>query len=221
MTPERFLTLKSVLARRQPDLTILSENVHKSHNLAAIIRSCDAVGVFQAHVVSDSPRLPRHHLTSARSRKWVPIVIHADISTAVGCLKNDGFQVLAAHLSTQARDYREIDYTAPTALLLGSELVGVTAKAASLADAHLKIPMRGHTESLNVSVATALILYEAMKQREAAGMYEKSRLDPKIWGQTLFEWAYPDIARRCRDKKLVYPVLSSDGQMLENPFTSQ
>ena len=220
MTPDRFQTLKSVLARRQPDLTILSENVHKSHNLAAIIRSCDAVGVFRAHVVSNSPKLPRHHLTSAGSRKWVPIVIHADIASAIGSLKNDGFQVLAAHLSAQARDFREIDYTAPTALLLGSELVGVSAEAAGLADAHLKISMQGHTESLNVSVATALILYEAMKQREAAGMYEHSRLDPKTWQQTLFEWAYPDIARRCREKKLMYPALSADGQLLENPFTS-
>ena len=177
----------------------MSENVHKSHNLAAIIRSCDAVGVFRAHVVSNSPKLPRHHLTSAGSRKWVPIVIHADIASAIGCLKNDGFQVLAAHLSAQARDFREIDYTAPTALLLGSELVGVSAEAAGLADAHLKISMQGHTDSLNVSVAAALILYEAMKQREAAGMYEHSRLDPKTWQQTLFEWAYPDIARRCRE----------------------
>ncbi len=218
MTPDRFQTLKSVLARRQPDLTILSENVHKSHNLAAIIRNCDAVGVFRAHVVSNSPRLPRHHLTSAGSRKWVQIVMHPDLATAIGCLKNDGFQVLAAHQSAKARDFREIDYTAPTALLLGSELVGVSAEAASLADTHLKISMQGHTESLNVSVATALILYEAMKQREAAGMYKNSRLDSKIWAQTLFEWAYPDIARRCREKKLPYPALSNEGQLLENPF---
>ncbi len=179
MTPDRFQTLKSVLGRRQPDLTILSENVHKSHNLAAMIRSCDAVGVFKAHVVSNSPRLPRHHLTSAGSRKWVPIVMHADIASAIGHLKNEGFQVLAAHLM---------------------------------------IPMQGHTESLNVSVAIAVILYEAMKQREAAGMYDNSRLDPKTWQQTLFEWAYPNIARRCREKKLMYPALSADGQLLENLF---
>ncbi len=57
-----------------------------------------------------------------------------------------------------------------------------------------------------------------MKQREAVGMYDNSRLDPKTWQQTLFEWAYPDIARRCRDKKLMYPALSADGQLLENPF---
>lgn len=218
MTPDRFQTLKSVLARREPDLTILSENVHKSHNLAAIIRSCDAVGVLEAHVVSNSPKLARHHLTSAGSGKWVPIVMHPDIGTAIGRLKNKGFQVLTAHLSTQAKDFRDVDYTAPTALLLGSELVGVSAEAARLADAHLRIPMQGQTESLNVSVATALILYEAMKQREAAGMYDNSRLDPKTWQQTLFEWAYPDIARRCRDKKLMYPALSADGQLLENPF---
>jgi tRNA (guanosine-2'-O-)-methyltransferase len=218
MTPDRFRTLKSVLARRQPDLTILSENVHKTHNLAAIVRSCDAVGVFQAHVVSNSPKLPRHHLTSAGSGKWVPLVIHPDIGSAIESLKKDGFQVFAAHLSDRSVDFRSVDYTAPTALLLGSELVGVTAEAADMADAHLTIPMQGHTESLNVSVANALILYEAMKQREAAGMYDNSRLEKETWQKTLFEWSYPDIARRCRDKKLPYPALSDEGQILENPF---
>ena len=219
MTPDRFRTLKNVLTHRQPDLTILAENVHKTHNLAAIIRSCDAVGVFQAHVVSVSPKLPRHHLTAAGSGKWVPLVFHADIGAAIADLKNDGFQLFAAHLSDQAVDFRSVDYTAPTALLLGSELVGVSAEAAELADAHLSVPMQGHTESLNVSVANALILYEAMKQREAAGMYDSSRLEQETWQKTLFEWAYPDIARRCRDKKLPYPTLSDEGQLLENPFT--
>ncbi len=218
MTPTRFRTLKSVLTRRQPDLTILSENVHKTHNLAAIVRSCDAVGVFQAHVVSVSPKIPRHHLTSAGSGKWIPLVFHADIKAAITALKNDGFQLFAAHQSDRAVDFRTVDYTAPTALLLGSELIGVSAEAADLADAHLTIPMMGHTESLNVSVANALILYEAMKQREAAGMYDNSRLEPATFQTTLFEWAYPDIARRCRDKKLPYTALSDEGQLLENPF---
>ena len=218
MTPDRFETLKKVLARRQPDLTILSENVYKSHNLAAIIRSCDAVGVFAAHAVSKSPISPRHHLTSAGSGKWVPVHMHDNIDVAVRQLKKDGFRVLAAHTSPQAIDYRSADYTKPTAILLGSELIGVSETASRHADTHLSIPMRGHTESLNVSVAAALILYEAMRQRDAAGLYSASRLDSKTWTNTLFEWAYPGIARRLREKKLPYPPLSDEGQILENPF---
>jgi tRNA (guanosine-2'-O-)-methyltransferase len=144
--------------------------------------------------------------------------LHEDLPGAVGRLRDEGFRILAAHLSSSARDYRDIDYTAPVAILLGSELAGVSQSAAELADEHIYIPMRGMVDSLNVSVANALILYEAARQREAAGLYASSRLPEDEFRQRLFEWCYPDIARRCREYGVAYPELDDDGYFCDNPL---
>lgn len=218
MTPERFEKLKYHLSRRQPDLTVLAENVHKTHNIAAILRTADAVGIFGVHAVAETGEFRHHHMVSGGSRKWLGLTLHEDIDRAVNSLKQDGFVVLAAHPGESASDYRDIDYTQKTALLMGAELDGVTSRALELADGHVVVPMEGMVASLNVSVAAALILYEARRQREKAGMYEECRLPGDVYSRTLFEWAYPDLAHRCRQKGRPYPPLSQDGDMLENPL---
>ena len=218
MTPERFRKLRRALAARQPDLTILAENVHKAHNIAAIIRTCDAVGILEAHAVSETGEMRRHQGIAGGTRTWVPVRFHEDVAAGVAALRGAGFAVLAAHQSDRAVDYRAPDYTKPTALLLGSELVGVSPTAAALADGHVVVPMEGLVESLNVSVAAALILYEARRQREAAGMYRASRLDPDLAETRLFEWAHPKIAARCRRQGRPYPPMTADGDLATNPF---
>jgi tRNA (guanosine-2'-O-)-methyltransferase len=218
MTPERFEKLKAVLARRQPDLTVLMEDVHKTHNIAAIIRTCDAVGVFEAHAVSEDPELRRHHMIAAGTRKWVPVHTYATLEAAVGRIREQGLHIVAAHLDEEAVDYRELDYTQPIALLLGSELWGVSPDAARLADITVRVPMHGLVESLNVSVAAALVLFEAARQREQAGLYDTQRLDQECFRQRLFEWAHPAIARRCRRQRVEYPPLTEDGDLAVNPL---
>lgn len=211
MTPERFARLKAVLDRRQPDLTVLAEDVHKSHNISAILRTCDAVGIPELHAVSPGGAFARHRMVSGGSRKWVRTRLHRDVDGAVSQLRSEGFQVVAAHLSDRSADYRGWDFTRPTAVLVGAELLGVTDRAAALADAHLVVPMRGLVESLNVSVAAAVILYEAARQREAAGLYARCRLDPQAYRDILFEWSYPAAARVCREKGIPYPALDAEG----------
>ncbi len=219
MTPERFQKLKKILQLRQPDLTILSEDVHKTHNISALIRTSDAVGVGEIHAVSPGGELRRHHMVEGGSRKWVKIRLHKDIGSAIKHLKQSEYHLVAAHFSNNSVDYREIDYTRPTAILLGQEQDGVSALAAEFANQHIEIPMHGMLSSLNVSVANALILYEAARQREAAGMYRESRIDPLLRDQMLFEWCYPRIATRCREKGIPYPALDEGGFLLENPLT--
>ena len=220
MTPERFEKLKSVLARRQPDLTVLMEDVHKTHNIAAIIRTCDAVGVYEAHVVSEDPEVRRHHMIAAGTRKWVPVQTHESLPDAAAALKKQGFRLLAAHLYEDAVDFRGVDYTRPTALLMGSELWGVSQTALDLADMTVCVPMKGLVESLNVSVAAALVLFEAARQREQAGLYATSRLAPALRQRRLFEWSHPAIARRCRERGIDYPPLTPDGDLAGNPFAA-
>ncbi len=213
MNPERFQKLARALRRRQPDLTVLMERVHKSHNLSAILRNCDAVGVFEAHAIPPEEGLQIHSHTSAGTAKWVRLVRHRTIRGAIKELKGRGFRVLAAHPGPDAVDFREADYTVPTALMLGGELLGLSDEALALADQRISIPMVGMAQSFNVSVATALLLFEAFRQREAAHMYEESRIDPEDSQRILFEWAYPRIARYCRDRGTPYPALGQDGEL--------
>lgn len=213
MTPERYRKLRSTLERRQPDLTVLMDDVHKDHNLSAILRTADAVGIINIHAVSPGHEVARHHKMAGGSRKWVTTRLHPDIETAVGRLHDDGFSVVAAHFSNRAQDFRTIDFTRPTAVLMGSELRGVSNRGAELADQHAVIPMQGMVASLNVSVAAALILYEAQRQRQNAGLYDQPRLDEAVIRRKLFEWAYPRIARHCRDRGKPYPELDEDGYL--------
>lgn len=218
MNPERFKRLARALRRRQPDLTVLLERVHKSHNLSAILRNCDAVGVLEAHAIPPEEGLQIHSHTSAGTAKWVRLVRHRTIQAAIGDLKGRGFRILAAHPDPDAVDFREVDYTLPTALMVGGELLGLSGEALALADERISIPMVGMAQSFNVSVAAALLLFEAYRQREAAHMYDESRIAPEDMERILFEWAYPRIARHCRDRGTPYPSLGQDGGLPRIPF---
>ena len=218
MTPERFARLKHVLAGRQPDLTVVADGVHKSHNVSAILRTCDATGVRTLHAVTSSGGMTKHHMVAGGSKRWVDVVTHQSILGAYAKLRSDGFAIFVAHGIEGAIDYRECDYTARTAVVLGAELAGPSDAAIADADACIAVPMHGMVESLNVSVAAAVILYEAQRQKAAAGHYEQCKVAEPEYSATLFEWAHPDIARRCREAGLPYPAMSDDGDLIENPF---
>lgn len=218
MTPERFHRLKHCLLRRQHDLTVVADDVHKEHNVSAIIRTCDAVGIAKAHAITANPEFRRHHMVAGGSRRWVELELHASVADAYSQLRADGMQILAAHAGAGASDYRDIDYTRPVAVVLGSELEGPSEHAVEHADGTIEIPMHGLVESLNVSVAAAVILYEAERQRNQAGQYSRPPPDSEAFNRTLFEWAWPEIAARCRAMGRPYPPLDDDGQMLANPL---
>ncbi|NNL95555.1 MAG: tRNA (guanosine(18)-2'-O)-methyltransferase TrmH [Xanthomonadales bacterium] len=213
MTPERLARLDRVLARRQPDLTILAENLHKPRNFSAVIRTCDAVGIHEVNVVPGEFHPRRHWHTSSGSEKWVELRIHKDIGSAAECLKAEGMQLVAAHPSDTALHYRDVDYTRPTALMLGTELFGVSDQALQHADSQISIPMEGMSQSLNVSVACALVLYEAHQQRRKAGMYREARLDIATRDRLRFEWLHPQVAAFCRQKDHPYPSLDEAGNI--------
>ena len=140
VTTERFQKIMRVLRHRQPDLTVLAEHVHKPHNLSAMLRSCDAVGVGAAHAVAPTGGVATFNETSASAEKWVRLYAHPSLDDVYRVLKEQNMQLLAAHFSPQARDYRDLDYTRPTCILLGNEKDGVSPQAASLTDAHIIIP---------------------------------------------------------------------------------
>ena len=214
MKPSRFRRLRTVLARRQPDLTVLMERVNKTHNFSAILRNCDAVGVLKAHAVLPEKGIDLHNHVAAGTSKWVEVRVHATVREAVGHLRREGFRVLAAHPSDQAMDYREVDLTGPIAFMVGAELDGLSDQGLELADENVVIPMAGLVRSLNVSVASALLLFEAFRQRQACGLYDRLRIPEGEYERLLFEWSYPEIAEVLRKRGDPYPKLSSDGEIL-------
>jgi len=217
LLPRRFERLKSVLNHRMADLTVLLEHVEKPHNLSAILRSCDAVGALEAHAVSFDGRPLTFNSTAQGSQKWVPLHDHPNAETAIRCLKERGFRLYGTHLGVDAKDYRDCDFTGPTAFVLGAEKWGLTDQARDLMDEALFIPMRGMVQSLNVSVATATLLFEALRQRQVAGLAptQGEGLKPEQYQQLLFEWSYPEVARWCREQERPYPALSEEGELME------
>jgi tRNA (guanosine-2'-O-)-methyltransferase len=213
-TPKRYHRLRAVLDRRQPDLTVLLENVQVPRNLAAIVRSLDAVGGLEAHAVWPEGKLKISRPASGGNRKWLPVRKHRTLAQALERLRERGFRLLVADPAEDATDFRQTDYLQPTALLLGNEDFGVTPEARAAADELVTIPMSGMGTSLNVSVAAALILFEAQRQRAAAGFYDTPRLDAETHARLLFEWVYPKLAALCRRHGVAYPELGADGEIL-------
>ncbi len=215
MSRHRFQRLAAVLNKRQPDLTVVMDNVHKPHNLAAIARTCDAVGILEAHAVSSSPSIRLSQKAAGGCKQWVNIKTHQTIQDAYNHLRQQGFNIYAAHFDQQARDFRQFDYTLPTAIVVGAELDGISTAAVDHCDGTIIVPMVGLVQSLNVSVATALILFEAQRQRQEAGMYDSPRLDRRTYGRLLFEWLHPKVAAYCQKRQLPYPKINENGEIIE------
>ena len=220
LLPRRFERLQAVLNRRMGDLTVVLEAVDKPHNLSAILRTCDAVGVLEAHVVSLPGRPRTFNKTAKGSQKWVPLHPHPSIESCLQGIKARGFRIFGTHLGVNALDYRDCDFTGPSCFLMGAEKWGMSPEALAMVDQPLFIPMTGMVQSLNVSVAAATLLFEALRQRERAGLVpsrgEGIPGGPDAYGRLLFEWAYPQVADWCRRQGRPYPALTAEGEIAED-----
>ena len=189
ISSRRRAKLEKVLAWRQKDLTLVLANIHDPHNVSAIYRSADAFGVAALHLYyTDTPFPALGRKSSASARKWVDSVRHTDIRELYAALKADGHQILATSCSPEARPLGDYDFTRPTAVIMGNEHSGVTEELSAIADGEVYIPMYGMIQSFNVSVAAAIILAEASRQRVAAGMYDKPTYSDEEYQQRLARW---------------------------------
>lgn len=216
MLEERNQRIVETLNRRQPDLTVIMERVHKPHNVSAVARTCDSIGVGKIHAIVPEGSLRLGGKAASGVQKWVKAKYWRDTRQAVTTLQSEGFTVFAADPNPDAIDYREIDYCKPTAILLGSELIGVSDEARECADHPMSVPLYGMVESLNVSVAAAVVLYEAARQRERAGFYQQRRIRDEAFYRLRFEWLHPTVARYCRKHRLNYPSVDENGGIVES-----
>ncbi len=188
-TDERRARIEHVLAQRQPDLTLVLANIHDPHNVSAIYRSCDAFGVPEVHLYyTDTPFPVLARKTSASARKWVESVRHDNKASLFADLKAKGMQILATACSPTAKPLREWDLSKPTAIIMGNEHSGVAPELAEDIDGEIYIPMRGMIQSFNVSVAAAILLGEASRQRDLKGMYDEPSYAPEEYAAKVNAW---------------------------------
>ncbi len=166
MLSRREEKIKAVVDKRDPALTLVFENIHDPHNLSAILRTCDAVGIGDVHLLYTIEKFPRLGIKSSSSaKKWVATHKWQKEDECFGSLKKAGFTIVATHLAAESQSLYQSDLRGRIALVVGNEHRGISEKTLSLCDQNIFIPMVGMVQSLNVSVATAVILYEAFRQR--------------------------------------------------------
>jgi len=181
--------MTQVLGRRLPDLTVVLENIHDPHNVSAILRTCDAVGVVRVELLYTCEAFPKiGKKSSSSASKWVDRRRHTSVEECYAVLRREGYRIIATRLDADAPTVFESTLTGNVALVLGNEHRGVSDEAARRADARLYIPMRGMIESLNVSVAAAVLLYEALRQRLARGPLPVPALPPEAYDALLADW---------------------------------
>ena len=213
--PKRFKRIKGVLDKRVENLTVLVEAVNKPHNLSAILRTCDAAGVFNANFICKKNEVKTFNSTAQGSQKWVNLINHPSSNLAVSSLKKRGFKLFGTTLNQQAIDYRDFDYTSDTCFVLGAEKWGLSQNLINEVDECVFIPMRGMVQSLNVSVAASILLFEAIRQREAKGLITDNGegLNKTLYENTLFEWSYPELVNSYKNSGKKYPKLNVNGEI--------
>ncbi|MCL4111627.1 UNVERIFIED_CONTAM: hypothetical protein GTU68_002043 [Idotea baltica] len=191
MTPEREEKFKKVIAKKQKGLTIILENVHDPHNISAVLRSCDAVGVNEVYVVYSEPALQKSlgKRSSGSANKWLDVHYFFELEPCIDTVKKKYGKILATHLADDnPTSLYDVDFTENTALLFGNEKDGVSKKALDLSDGNFIIPQHGLIQSLNISVACAVSLYEVQRQRGLKGMYTSPTFSDLEQEQILNNW---------------------------------
>jgi tRNA (guanosine-2'-O-)-methyltransferase len=192
MTPERKERLLDVLNKRQNNITVVLENVFDPHNISAVMRTCDAVGVQEIYVLNT--KIPPHKKwgskSSSSAAKWLTIFQFTDVQECIKKLKEKYVTILTTHLSSDAKSLYDINFTGSVALVFGNEHDGVSKEIRDLADGNFVIPQVGIIKSLNISVACAVSLYEAFRQKNNAGDYEKRNLPDASFNALLDEWGF-------------------------------
>lgn len=185
ITDERLAKFSRVAAARQ-DMTVIIENVHDPHNIGAVMRTCDSVGIQEIYILYTEEHLNEEHLNKVQGsstgvRKWLHVHFYRDVEACFKAVKEKYDVVLATHLDHESKSLYELDLTKKVALLFGNEHEGISEKSLQHTDGNFIIPQFGMVNSLNISVACAVTLYEAARQRIAAGLYDEQPENQDIY----------------------------------------
>jgi tRNA (guanosine-2'-O-)-methyltransferase len=194
MTPERSEKLLRVLNHRQDNLTVLMENVQDPHNISAVMRTCESVGIQDIYILNT--RMPRHekfgHRSSSSSAKWLTVHQFDDVQACFAELRAKYDKIFTTHLSSDAVSLYDMDFTGKMVLVFGNEHSGVSEEVRAQADGNFIIPQVGIIRSLNISVACAVTIYEAYRQKKLAGHYNQSSLPQQRIQTLMTDWGFKE-----------------------------
>jgi tRNA (guanosine-2'-O-)-methyltransferase len=192
MTPERTARLEAVLAKRQTGLTVVLENVADPHNISAVMRTCDAVGIQEIYILNT--KIPRHKKWGAKSSssaaKWLTTHHFDQVDICVNALRKKYDKLYSTHLNSESRDLYALDLTERVALIFGNEHSGVSDELQAHVDGNFIIPQVGIIQSLNISVACAVTIYEAFRQKRVAGHFDQTQLTGIELQELRTQWGF-------------------------------
>lgn len=191
MTPERLARIQEILQKRQPDLAVIMEDIEDPHNIFAVMRTCDAVGIQDVYVINMKTKQNRKYGSgsSSSAAKWLTVHHFEDLDECMEEVKSKYSKVYASYLGEGSESFYELDYTQSIALAFGNERKGISEQMLQYCDGRFIIPQVGMIQSLNISVACAVTLYEAKRQRLEKGMYEgEGRMAEEAQQALIKEW---------------------------------
>jgi tRNA (guanosine-2'-O-)-methyltransferase len=177
LTEERFNRIKDVVQKRQKNLTVVLENIHDPHNVSAILRSADSVGVDKIYLIYNTNKFPKiGKASSASAKKWIDLIKFNNVKDCFDELHKHNFKIYSTDLTDNPKNLSlyDINMSENVALVFGNEHEGVSDDVKNYSDCNFLIPMYGMIKSLNVSVSAAVCLYEALRQRKLNGLYKSS-----------------------------------------------
>ena len=194
MTSERREKLLNVLHKRQTNLTVVLENVFDPHNVSAVMRTCDSVGIQDLYILNNIIPLPKKwgFRSSSTANKWLTIHEFTDPQECMKALRKTYKKILTTHLGSDSVGLYDIDFTGSIALIFGNERQGVSEEIRALSDGNFVIPQVGIIRSLNISVACAVTIYEAYRQKNLAGHYHQQSLPADTIATLYSEWGFKE-----------------------------
>ena len=207
MTPERYNRMLSVIKNRQTNLTVVMENVNDPHNISAVMRTCDAVGIQDIYILNT--KIAKHDYfgvkSSSSAAKWLTVHQFTNVKECFDALRKNYNKIYTTHLSSDAVSLYDIDFTDSVALVFGNEHDGVSQESIDMADGNFIIPQMGIIQSLNISVACAVSIYEAMRQKMNAGHYNQASLPKEQMDTLLTQWGFeteePEVYKVFKEKR--------------------
>ena len=202
-----------MVARKQLDICVVLENVNDDHNIGAVLRSCDSIGIQELYVLNTLADNKKKFVkvgkrTSAGTRKWLDVHYFTDAEACFKVIKSKYKTVAGTILGEHSENLFEMDLTQSYAFVFGNEKVGISEISRKYIDTNFIIPQMGMAQSLNISVACAISLYECYRQRNEAGLYDQP-VDTSSQKLELLE-RYMERSKIKPIRYLAYKIFSGD-----------
>lgn len=191
ITPVRHETFVKVLQYRTRHIAVMLENIYQPHNASAVLRSSDAFGVQDIHVIEQEKTFKPNQEIAMGSAKWVSIHHHNNIEDAYNNMRTKGYKIIATTVENNPNTLDKFNINEPSILVFGNELNGLSQKALSYADSTMYIPMFGFVESFNISVSVAIILSHIINRLHHSNI--EWRLSEQESQEILLTWLRADV----------------------------